>query len=338
MASSLGELCQMSCGGRFPRGEPRAVAAASATTRRTRAVLSSPHTRRCATAGGSGAMSTMECKGFAATMPLPLASGGGGGGAVRSRAASRMPFSSELLSHSVLTERPPTPRRDTWGADGREEADGSGLRVASHALTMGVRPRARDCGPRHAQLLSLEREQHRVVTDRLYQKVQKLSLKWAQEREAHASTTLLLFKTQMEVCILQEESARHAIAAAEAEDRIGFTQLEGSREPGGIHREGADPCVLSQVFSAVPHKKPHILYAYDSDLLRALQRSEAYIAHLERYCHEHLPCFSPSAFFASHYLHGNPCSETWSSALAGTALDGDTASYVPLSPYIHTII
>ncbi|RNC50150.1 ubiquitin hydrolase, partial [Trypanosoma cruzi] len=140
-----------------------------------------------------------------------------------------------VVLRSVKTERPPTPRRDTWGADGREEADGSGLRVASHALTMGVRPRARDCGPRHAQLLSLEREQHRVVTDRLYQKVQKLSLKWAQEREAHASTTLLLFKTQMEVCILQEESARHAIAAAEAEDRIGFTQLEGSREPGGIH-------------------------------------------------------------------------------------------------------
>ncbi|RNC43014.1 ubiquitin hydrolase, partial [Trypanosoma cruzi] len=37
-------------------------------------------------------------------------------------------------------------------------------------------------------------------------------------------------------------------AAAEAEDRIGFTQLEGSREPVGSHREGADPCVLSQFF------------------------------------------------------------------------------------------
>ncbi|EKF26049.1 ubiquitin hydrolase [Trypanosoma cruzi marinkellei] len=326
----------MSCGFRFPRGEPRAVAAASAATRRTRAVLSSPHTRRCATAGGNGAMSTVTCKGFAATMPLPPASGGAGVG--RSRAASRLPFSFELLSHSVLTERPPTPRRDTWGADEWEEAEGSGLQLASHAVTMGARPRVRDCRSRHAQLLSLEREQHRVVTDRLYQQVQKLSLKWTQEREAHASTTLSLFRTQMDVCILQEESARHAIAAAEAEERIGFMQLERSRELGGCHRERAETTKRMEFFSAARQKKPHIIYAYDSDLLRALQRSEAYIVHLERYCHEQLPCFSPSAFFASHYLHGSPCSETWSSTLAGTALDDDTASYVPLSQYIRTIM
>ncbi|RNF03610.1 ubiquitin hydrolase [Trypanosoma rangeli] len=322
--SSFGGFCSPSCESLPPSSrESRVGTAGAATTRRLRVAPVSPPTRRCNTAGGAGGPSR-AFKGFVAMPPsLPMSAGAGAKGS-RWCAAPSAPASLAFCALEELQQPPPA--CGMWGSGRREKAD-YGLQLA------GGEPRVRDYAPRHAQLLSLEREQHRVATDRLHQRARGLWLKWKQEREAHVSTTLLLFKTQIDFCIMQEESARHALVAAEAEDSLNCMQRGRCGVAEKRRYKAVDAATRTAVFPADPHAKPRFLYAHDSDLLRALQRSEAYIVQLERHFEELGQYRIDPASFEPPCTHNSTCSEA---AIGGTARDG-TTSYAPLSPYIHTL-
>ncbi|RNF06439.1 ubiquitin hydrolase [Trypanosoma conorhini] len=330
-SASFGGLCPSVREAPPPPKETRAGTPGAAATQHLRVAPAAPQPRRCTTAGPAGGASR-AASGFAATTPpLPPRAGAGAAGS-RWRAAPTVPL---WPAFSSPTE-PQLPARGRRGSEGAGAAE-DGLQVTPHAAALGARPRVRDYAPRHAQLLSLEREQHRVATDRLHQRAQELRQKWTQEREAHAATTLRLFKAQTDLCLQQEESARHALAAAEAEGRLELVQRGGGAAAGKrrCRAHGAAPRVPT--FPADSHAGPCFLYAYDSDLLRALQRSEAYIVRLERYFQERLHPCTEAASSDSACTHNSTCSEASEEASGGAAREGVIAPYAPLSPYIRTL-